>query len=152
MEEASEQEKQTSVWAARERQTSFRGWWEDVLTWRSPPLSHGTSRICPQPHLLFQFYQPAIWDFFLFSQKNRPSKGFKPQRGISSSYQLKLIQPQPGTFCYCPVCTKNVSEPAANFKPNSRGEFLRFGLVQLSHHMVLELLELSLGPFKAKPF
>lgn len=37
---------------------------------------------------------------FFPPQKNWLSEGFKPQGGISSSYQLKLIQPQPRTFCH----------------------------------------------------
>lgn len=97
----------------------------------------GMSRICPQPHFLFQFYQPEIGDSTPTPQKkkkNWASEGFKPQGGISSSYQLNLIQSQPGTFCHPCLHQECVRATAANLKPNSRGEFLRFGLVQLSHH------------------
>lgn len=69
-----------------------------------------------------------------FSPKNWPSEGFKPKGCISSSYQLKLVQPQPGTSCHPRLHQERVPAAAANWKPNSRSKFLRLGLVQLSHH------------------
>lgn len=54
MEDASEQEKQTSVWAARERHGSVRGWWGDIAAQRSPPPARSTHGIQPQPVLAVQ--------------------------------------------------------------------------------------------------
>lgn len=104
--------------------------------------SLGGPHLCSTGHLAsaqshafcFSFINLQYGIFFSPPKKNWPSEGCKPQGGISSSYQLKLIQPQPGTFCHPCLYQECVPATAANLKPNSRGEFLRFGLLQLNHH------------------
>lgn len=145
MEDASEHEKQMSVWAARERHTSVRSWWEDLFAWPSPPLTHGTHRSWPQPRLLFWLYRSAI-DFFFFPQKIEQVTGssirntFQALGGISCQLKPRYNHRSTSYFMASSrLPQKQVQATTANLKLNNGGKFrlatssLRFGLIQLSY-------------------